>query len=458
MQSTLIVGGLGYIGRVIYRLLKKNNVNVDILDANIFHFLDVPSFIKCDIRDKNELEKYISKYDIIINLACLVGDPACLTNTKLATDINYFGSKNVIELSKKYKKYLIHFSTCSVYGSQFNKILTEEDEGFPIDFYGQLKFFQEKFVRETYLENSLIVRLGTVYGMSPRMRYDLVVNKFMGEAIINKEITVFGGDQERPFIHIEDIAEGIFYLANKKMKGIFNLKGENYSIKNVANTIGKYTKCKINVSTDIVDKRNYMVSNKKLEKAGYKCKYNLESFIKSVIEDNSISDIDNVVYSNVKLIQNLEYHLGLIPKLIKGDNYVDDRGILSFVNKFTGFGGIKRFYQVSNFNTHQIRAFHGHMKEYKVVYIPKGSVLFIIAKIEDPLKKILNTKYEKFVLSDRKPSLLYIPPGYVNGFRSLEEDTQIIFFSNSSLNESGNDDYRIDWDYYDKEIWNIQQR
>ncbi len=145
------------------------------------------------------------------------------------------------------------------------------------------------------------------------------------------------------------------------------------------------------------------------------------------------------------------------PYLIEGGFTIDDRGQVSFVNDFD-FKNVKRFYMVENFSTETIRAFHGHLKESKYVFVVSGSALVIAVKIDDVKNPNKNQEIHRFVLSSRKPAILYIPAGYANGFKSLEENTKILFFSTSSLEESKVDDYRFPYDYWGKEIWQVENR
>ncbi len=130
------------------------------------------------------------------------------------------------------------------------------------------------------------------------------------------------------------------------------------------------------------------------------------------------------------------------PELINGGLAVDDRGMVRFVNDFS-FTDVKRFYQVSNHKRDYIRAWHGHNHEQKYVYVAKGTAL--VGAVNMQTQEVF-----KFILSDKKPNILKIPNGFANGFKTLEEDTQIMFFSTSTLQESLNDDIRF---AYDK--WNI---
>ncbi len=144
-------------------------------------------------------------------------------------------------------------------------------------------------------------------------------------------------------------------------------------------------------------------------------------------------------------------------KIYQGDLFIDDRGCVAAVNDFK-FEDIKRFYSVENFNTNTIRAFHGHLKEGKYVFVASGTIILCIVYIDNPLNPAKKTYIERLVLSSKKPRIVYIPPHYANGFKVLEDDTKVIFFSTSSLQESENDDYRYPYDFWGKEIWEIKNR
>lgn len=135
-------------------------------------------------------------------------------------------------------------------------------------------------------------------------------------------------------------------------------------------------------------------------------------------------------------------------KLINGGVAVDDRGQLSFVNDFD-FKDVKRFYMVENHEQGFIRAWHGHEREGKYVYVPSGAILIGAVKLE-------TEEVERFVLSSSNPQVLYIPPGYANGFMNLQKNTKVIFFSTSTLEDSMGDDIRFEWDKWN--IWDIKKR
>lgn len=142
-------------------------------------------------------------------------------------------------------------------------------------------------------------------------------------------------------------------------------------------------------------------------------------------------------------------------RLIDGGLAVDDRGQLSFVNGFD-FAGVKRFYMVSNHTAGFVRAWHAHKKEAKYVMAVSGAALIGAVTIDDWKTPARDAEVQRFVLSEKKPAILYIPAGYANGFMSLTEDAKLIFFSTSSLEESKGDDFRYDSRYWD--IWSVEER
>lgn len=142
------------------------------------------------------------------------------------------------------------------------------------------------------------------------------------------------------------------------------------------------------------------------------------------------------------------------PKLIEGGLAVDERGQVIFANDFDFFS-VKRFYMVENSPLKPVRAFHGHMKEAKYAFVVSGLALLAVVALDNVKEPAKTNEIHRFVLSANKPSILYIPPGYANGFRALEPNTKIIFFSTAALEESKNDDFRFPEDYWGKEIWEI---
>jgi dTDP-4-dehydrorhamnose 3,5-epimerase-like enzyme len=147
----------------------------------------------------------------------------------------------------------------------------------------------------------------------------------------------------------------------------------------------------------------------------------------------------------------------LEPKIIEGGSAADDRGTLAFANAFD-FVGVKRFYKIVNFSTDTIRAFHGHLKEAKYVYVVQGAAIFAAVRMTDPTSPSKDISPGRWVLSGDKPGILYIPAGYANGFRAVLPGTQIMFFSTCTLEESKGDDYRFPADYWGAHIWQVENR
>lgn len=144
--------------------------------------------------------------------------------------------------------------------------------------------------------------------------------------------------------------------------------------------------------------------------------------------------------------------MNILPKLIKGNKFINDKGTINFVNNFS-LKSFKRFYQIDLPKTGIIRAFHGHMRENKAVFVISGSLLLCLVKLTDAKNPSRKTKIKKIVLMSSYPQVCKIPPGYANGIMSLEKNTQVVFFSDKTLKESEKDDYRFPEDYWGKKIW-----
>ncbi len=147
------------------------------------------------------------------------------------------------------------------------------------------------------------------------------------------------------------------------------------------------------------------------------------------------------------------------PIVLKGGQAVDDRGSLKFVNEFCfQDAGIKRFYQVQNHQAGFIRAWHGHLHEAKFVYVPQGSAIVCATRIGPFNDGWSPDDVHRFVLSGLTPSVVYIPKGYYNGFKTLTDDAILLFFSTSMLEESKGDDIRVSWDAFGTKMWEVEPR
>lgn len=306
-MKILIVGGAGYIGGFLSDILSKR-YSVTVLDNLMYEdkYLKKVNFIYCDIRNKIKLKKIINNYEIIIWLAALVGDGACSINKSVTFDIN---TKTIKWLCKNYKKGKIIFtSTCSIYGKN-NEIINEYTQPNPLSHYARSKLEAEKYIINRS-KNFTIIRLGTLFGLGDsfsRLRLDLVANILTTKSATGETLTVFGGDQWRPMLHVRDVGYAIDFFIRKKIKGIYNLAYKNFKIIDIARQIkliNKKTKIKI-ISQSFEDQRNYKIDNSAVKKTGWKNRYNLKVGIKeiySLIKEKRITNTNNENYYNHKYL------------------------------------------------------------------------------------------------------------------------------------------------------------
>jgi len=298
MSKVLITGGAGYIGSMLATELIKDGHEVTIIDLlkydkgslNHLYFNKKFKLIKEDIRNKKIMKILIKKNEFIIPLAALVGAPLCEKYKKEAIDTNYKSIKSLIKMISTKNK-IIYLTTNSGYGiGEKNKFCDENSPLKPISLYGRTKCDSEKEVILN-AKNYICFRLATVFGFSYRMRSDLLVNNFVYTAVKKKKLTIFEPHFRRNFIHIRDVVEGIKYSMknfNKLKSNVYNLglSTANISKLMLAKKIRKQMK---NLKIKIVknkkdpDKRDYYVSNKKIEKKGFKAKISLENGISELI-------------------------------------------------------------------------------------------------------------------------------------------------------------------------------
>tara|TARA_Y100000741_G_scaffold362140_1_gene347374 strand:- start:1513 stop:2451 length:939 start_codon:yes stop_codon:yes gene_type:complete len=305
MSKVLITGGAGYIGSMLATELLNDNHKVTIIDLmkydkgslNHLYFHKNFKLINEDIRNIKIMKKLVSSHEFIIPLAALVGAPLCEKYKKEAIDINYKAIKNLTKMMTSRNK-IIYLTTNSGYGiGEKNKYCDENSPLKPISLYGRTKCDSEAEVMSN-VKNHICFRLATVFGFSYRMRSDLLVNNFVYTAIKKKKLTIFEPHFRRNFIHIRDVVEGIKYSMknfNKLKSNVYNLglSSANISKLMLAKKIKKQIKSlKIQIVTNMKDpdKRDYFVSNKKIEKKGFKAKISLDVGIKELI---NLFKVDN---------------------------------------------------------------------------------------------------------------------------------------------------------------------
>mgnify|MGYP000459930242 FL=1 len=295
-MKILITGGAGYLGSVMTRnLLKKHEVIVyDNLMYNQTSLVDLSSnpnftFHYGDVRDWNKLKVLVEQVDVVIPLAALVGFPLCEKDKDLATSINTTQIKNIVDILRPDQK-ILYPNTNSGYGSRGEGMVTEEDELTPISHYGQTKCESEDYIRNN--SNGISFRLATVFGVSSRMRLDLLVNEFVYKLLTDKYITLFEHEFVRNFIHIQDVSSAFEFMIenyDKHQGQIFNvgLSDTNINKKELVERIQKQISNTSITYSDYFedpDKRNYIVSNEKIEATGWKPKYTLDDGIKELIQ------------------------------------------------------------------------------------------------------------------------------------------------------------------------------
>lgn len=298
MKRILITGGAGYIGSLLSTSLINEGHKVTVVDllkynkSSIGHlfFHKNFKFIKEDCRKKNIIKKLIKENEILIPLAGLVGAPLCEKFEKDAISTNFEAIKMLKDLADTKKK-IIYMTSNSGYGiGQKGKYCDENSPLNPISLYGITKCDAEKEVLK--FKNSICFRLATVFGCSYRMRSDVLVNNFVYRAVNEKKLDIFEPEFRRNFIHVRDVVRCISFSINNfnKLKGeVYNLglSSANISKIQLAKKIKKNlpeTKIKIIKNQSDPDKRDYFVSNRKIEKQGFIAKINLDTGIRELAQ------------------------------------------------------------------------------------------------------------------------------------------------------------------------------
>ena len=299
MSKVLITGGAGYIGSMLSTKLLSLGHKVTVVDLlkydkgslNHLYFNKNFKLICDDVRKKSLMKKLVKKNDFIIPLAALVGAPLCEKFKKDAVSTNLGTIRTLCEITTKKNK-VIYLTTNSGYGiGEKDKYCDENSPLNPISLYGRTKCDGEDLVRDK-IKNHVCFRLATVFGHSYRMRSDLLVNNFVNTTIKKKKLTLFEPHFRRNFIHVRDVVNAIIFTMknfNKLKNDVYNLGLSSANISKImlAKKIQKqYKKLKIKIVTNRKDpdKRDYFVSNKKIEKKGFKASISLDDGISELIQ------------------------------------------------------------------------------------------------------------------------------------------------------------------------------
>ncbi|MBX9791539.1 MAG: NAD(P)-dependent oxidoreductase [Pirellulales bacterium] len=301
-QRVLVTGGAGYLGSVLVPALLDHGYAVTVLDnfayaqTSLLECCARSSFrvLRGDARDRATVERGLKDADWIIPLAAVVGAPACQNDEIAARTINLDAVRLVLELRSPQQR-VIFPTTNSGYGiGEPGKFCTEETPLRPISLYGTTKVEAERAVLDAGA--SLTFRLATVFGMSPRMRLDLLVNDFVYRAVTDRTVVVFEGHAKRNYIHVRDVARAFLH----GLQNFDALQGEPYNVglsdanlsklelcAAIGKHVPKFVYLEAKVGED-PDKRDYIVSNEKIERTGFRPKYSLDSGIQELLRGYEI--------------------------------------------------------------------------------------------------------------------------------------------------------------------------
>jgi nucleoside-diphosphate-sugar epimerase len=292
VMRIVVTGGAGYLGSCLCRRLLEEGHEVKCLDNLIYGIDPIKPLLKNknfqllegDTRNMTTITTAINGAQAVIHLASIVGQQASNLNPKVTMEINYLATKNIAELCKLHDiGTFIFASTCSVYGARPNHLSDEGSQTEPVDLYGETKIRSEAAILDVFPE-ATILRMATLFGFSYRMRFDLAVNRFAAQAIQDKKVTVFGGQQYRPFLHVQDASEAYLLVLKQQVKGIYNVCWENWQIVDVAKLICASLGAQMEISTKIVDLRDYRVNCDKIKALGFKPERTVQFAIKEIAD------------------------------------------------------------------------------------------------------------------------------------------------------------------------------
>lgn len=318
-DTVLVAGGAGYIGCLVVDKLLSRGYKVRLLDNLVYGddavrgLLNHPrlEFIKGDCRNIQDVVRAMDNVRDVIHLAAIVGDPACAEDVENASQINYAATRMMVEIAAGHGvEKFIFASTCSVYGES-EELMDENSETGPISLYSQTKLQSEEVLLEARSKSfhPIILRFATVFGLAPRPRFDLVVNLLTAKAIQENIITIFNGDQWRPFIHVDDVAQAVVEVLLAPLESvsgeIFNVGDDrlNFTLSQVAEKIKTRHPLTRVEHVENSDRRNYRVSFRKIrECVGFQARKSIEDGIKEIsraFEAGLISNYRQSSYNNL---------------------------------------------------------------------------------------------------------------------------------------------------------------
>lgn len=312
-MNVLVVGGAGYVGGAVVDLLQQTDHTFRVYDALLYEeaYRKPVHFVFGDVRDEGRLVPQLKWADAVIWLAALVGDAACALNPEISCAIN---SQAVATLARHFNGRIIFLSTCSVYGAQ-DGILDETSATHPLSVYAVTKLEAEQHLAN---KNALIFRLGTLFGIGDqfsRIRLDLVVNTLTVRAHQVGKITVYGGDQFRPLLHVRDSARAVVENLGTPHTGVFNLQKQNVRIIDLAYQVRNHFPDLAIEHTEMKfqDVRNYRVSSDKAhDQLGFKPEHSIDEGIEEIkvlLDEHRLRDTSNPRYTNQSFLTMYNTHM-----------------------------------------------------------------------------------------------------------------------------------------------------
>lgn len=322
-ETVLLIGGAGYIGSGLLPRLLKNGYRVRLLDAFLYgrepiqEWASHPNLeiVKADFRRIDVVVQSMRGVNIVVHLGAIVGDPACALDEELTIETNLLATRMIAEVTKGQGiKRFIFASTCSVYGAS-DLYLDERSKLNPVSLYARSKIACENMLVSMKSDafQPVILRFGTIYGLSGRTRFDLVVNLLSAKAIVDGVITVFGSDQWRPFLHVNDAALAV-YLAcrasdNAVAESIFNVGSDeqNHTLGDIGRLIKRMVPpAELQFFEKDVDRRNYRVNFDRIRRSlRFQPEWTLEKGVRQVLEaiqSGRVADYKETRYSNVRFL------------------------------------------------------------------------------------------------------------------------------------------------------------
>jgi nucleoside-diphosphate-sugar epimerase len=327
VRNVLVIGGAGYIGAQVCETLLEQGYRVRVLDSLIFGDFSIErikehknfSLHVGDFRNVEAAVTAMRGMDAVIHLGGIVGDPACSLDDDFTIDVNLTATAMLAEVCKVLKiERFVFASTCSVYGEGGEEVLTEDSELHPVSLYAKTKIASENVLKELATANfsPTILRFGTLFGISPRPRFDLFVNLLSARAVVDNKIHVFGGSQWRPFVHVRDISKTIASVLSAPLSRVgnqtFNVGSNknNYQLVDVAKRIQELVpETVVAIDSDKEDARNYRVSFDKLKSVlGLELEVGVDDGIVEIRDAFRLGVLDDYTlekYSNVAQTQRI---------------------------------------------------------------------------------------------------------------------------------------------------------